>query len=139
MKAAMYSMRPCPKGWSSSAFFPAIFEPTTEITELPASDRLLKPSAMIDTELMMMPREILNTKRSRLHTIPVRPALSDIFVRSVCSFIFASVNSSNRLMLRLMSPPSLTRRCAIARRGSMHCCPSADCRYIKTPVSVLES
>ena len=70
IKAAIYSILPWPKGWSSSAGFSAILTPTKPIMEEAASDRLLNASAITDMLCTRMPIQSLDTKRSRLQLIP---------------------------------------------------------------------
>ena len=45
-----YSIRPWPKGWWGSGFCPAIWKPTKVMREEPASDKLLKASAVMAKE-----------------------------------------------------------------------------------------
>ena len=46
----IYSIRPCPKGWSESGFCPAILKPASVMMEDAASDRLLNASAVMAME-----------------------------------------------------------------------------------------
>lgn len=55
IKAAIYSILPCPKGCSASAGFPAIFTPIKLIIDEAASDKLLKASAVTARELRISP------------------------------------------------------------------------------------
>ena len=69
-KPATYSIRPWPKGCSLSGFLPANWNPTKVIREEPASDRLLKASAMIATEPDSIPARNLPANNSTLRQIP---------------------------------------------------------------------
>ena len=76
-KPAMYSMRPWPKGWSGSGFFPARRKPASVMMDEPASDRLLKASAVMAMEPDKSPANSLPQKSrtlrkmpSRLHSVP---------------------------------------------------------------------
>ena len=70
---AMYSMRAWPKGWSSSAGLPASLNDSSEITDEPASERLLTASAAMDTEPDTVPTMNFPANSSALSTMPVRP------------------------------------------------------------------
>ena len=65
-----YSMRPCPKGWSGSGFFDAMRKPSSVMTEEPASDRLLKASAVMAMEPDSRPARYLPRKSSTFSPIP---------------------------------------------------------------------
>ena len=73
MRPEMYSMRPWPKGWSSSAFLAAIWKPTRVTTEEPASERLLKASAVMAMDPVSRPARNFPRERSRLRKIPTPP------------------------------------------------------------------
>ena len=68
-----YSMRPCPKGWWGSGFWPAILKPIRVMMEEPASERLLKASAVIAMELHRTPARNFPAKRQRFRKIPIAP------------------------------------------------------------------
>ena len=70
MKAEIYSILPCPKGWSSSAGFSAILTPIKPIMEEAASDRLLNASAMTEMLFTNIPIISLAANRRRLQKIP---------------------------------------------------------------------
>jgi hypothetical protein len=70
---ARYSIRPWPKGCSSSAFWPARRKPTRVTTEEAASDRLLKASAVTAMEAVAMPAKSLPRKSSRFSPMPTAP------------------------------------------------------------------
>ena len=61
-----YSMRPWPKGWPGSGFFAA----SSVMTEEPASDRLLKASAVMAMEPDSRPARYLPRKSSTFSPIP---------------------------------------------------------------------
>jgi len=67
---ARYSILPCPKGCSGSGFLPANLKPIIEIIDEPASDRLLKASAVIAMEALNTPAMYLIIKRTRFKNIP---------------------------------------------------------------------
>ena len=73
IRPATYSERPCPKGWSLSAGLEAILNPSRVIMELPASDRLLKASATMETLALSNPTIPLPAKSNRLTRIPTIP------------------------------------------------------------------
>ena len=68
-----YSIRPWPKGWSSSARLAAMRKPTRVTTEEPASDRLLKASAVTAMEPVSTPATNFPADSSRLSTMPTPP------------------------------------------------------------------
>ena len=70
IKAAIYSMRPCPKGWSSSAGFSAILTPINPIMEEAASERLLNASAITEILLISSPISSFAPNSSMLQKIP---------------------------------------------------------------------
>ena len=67
---ARYSARPCPNGCSGSGFFPAMAKPSSVITDEPASERLLKASAVMATEPEMLPAKYFPAKSSTLMNMP---------------------------------------------------------------------
>lgn len=91
---AMYSNLPCPNGCSKSGFFPENKKPIKEIKEEKASDKLLKASAVIATELLSTPAIYLN-KNSRIfrqiptiqHNVPYpfRFFPSSVFFKKKCA------------------------------------------------------
>jgi len=89
MSAEIYSIRPCPKGCSSSAGLLAIFTPTKLISDEPASDRLLKASAVTDTLCTISPTINFTMNKNTLHKMPTMLARTPYAVRtdtfSVCS------------------------------------------------------
>ena len=68
-----YSMRPCPKGWSASAFIPENLNPTREIKDDPASDRLLNASAVIAMDPLITPARYFPANRNTLSAMPTIP------------------------------------------------------------------
>ena len=69
----MYSILPCPKGCSASAGLSESLNPTIVIIEEPASDKLLKASAIIAILEVISPTESFIRKRRRLESIPTIP------------------------------------------------------------------
>ena len=69
----IYSMRPWPNGCSVSAGAPAILKPTSVMMEEPASDRLLKASAVMAMEAVRVPAKNLAANSTRFKKIPVNP------------------------------------------------------------------
>ena len=69
----IYSMRPCPKGCSVSGFCPESLKPTRVITEEPASDKLLKASAVMVIEPLRIPASHFPIKRKMFKAIPTAP------------------------------------------------------------------
>ena len=69
----IYSIRPCPKGWSLSGLLPDSLNPISVITLDAASERLLKPSAMMDTEDASIPAVTLPANNRILRKIPTAP------------------------------------------------------------------
>ena len=65
----IYSKRPCPNGWSESGLCPAILNPIRVMIEDPASDKLLKASAIIAIELLNKPTHNFPINRRRLKQI----------------------------------------------------------------------
>ena len=74
MSAEIYSMRPWPNGWFLSAGWLASFDPMSAMILLDASERLLKESAMTDTDAVTIPVNNLSRNRQTLRMIPVSPA-----------------------------------------------------------------
>ena len=68
-----YSIRPWPKGWWGSGFCPAIWKPTKVMREEPASDKLLKASAVMAMELLRKPARNFPAKSSIFKAIPMPP------------------------------------------------------------------
>ena len=96
---ARYSMRPWPKGWPSSAFCPASLKPTRVTTDEPASDRLLKASAVMEMEPVISPANSFPADSSRLSTIPTAPDRMPYLSRTA-----GSVTLSQSLMNSRTSP-----------------------------------
>ena len=69
----MYSIRPWPKGWPASGFFPARRKPSSVTTEEPASDRLLKASAVMAMEPLRLPAASFPANSSRFRAMPTKP------------------------------------------------------------------
>ena len=68
--AEIYSIRPWPKGCSSSAGLLAILTPTKLMSEEPASDRLLNASAITDTLCTVNPTINFTIKSRMLQKMP---------------------------------------------------------------------
>ena len=66
-----YSILPWPKGWPGSGFFEARRNPSSVITDEPASDRLLNASAVTAMEPAMEPAMYLPAKSRIFRKIPV--------------------------------------------------------------------
>ena len=77
-----YSILPCPKGWSLSAGFSAIFTPTKLMIDDPASDRLLNASAVTETLWSTRPTINFTIKRNTLQKIPTMLASTPYAVRT---------------------------------------------------------
>ena len=69
----MYSMRPWPKGWSGSGFLPARRKPSSVTAEEPASDRLLKASAVTAIEPDSRPAKNFPINSSTFSPMPTAP------------------------------------------------------------------
>ena len=69
----MYSMRPWPKGCSGSGLRPASRKPSSVTKDEPASDRLLKASAVMAMEPLMVPANSFPTNSSRFSPMPTAP------------------------------------------------------------------
>lgn len=69
----MYSMRPWPKGWSVSGFLPARRKPSSVTAEEPASDRLLKASAVTAMEPDSCPAKNLPMNSRIFSAMPTAP------------------------------------------------------------------
>ena len=82
IRAAIYSILPCPKGWSLSAGFSAIFTPTKLMMDDPASDRLLNASAVTETLWSTSPTINFTIKRNTLQKIPTMLASTPYAVRT---------------------------------------------------------
>ena len=85
---ARYSIRPWPNGWSSSAFCPARRKPTRVTREEAASDRLLKASAVTDTEPVMTPAINFPRESNRFSRMPTIPDMVPYRSRTAGSFPF---------------------------------------------------
>ena len=100
---AIYSARPCPKGCSLSGFCPAMRKPAMVITELPASERLLKASATTAMEPVIMPAASLQTQSTALRNIPTPPQSMPYLRRtsgfSVSFAFFMNMRESRAIML----------------------------------------
>ncbi len=72
-KPEMYSILPCPKGWSGSGFDRARRNPINTMTEEPASDRLLNASAMMATDPLRIPANNLMPNNTMFKTMPIMP------------------------------------------------------------------
>ena len=68
-----YSIRPWPKGWWVSGFCPASWKPSSVTTEDPASERLLKASAVMAMEPERVPAKNFPAKSRTLKKMPTAP------------------------------------------------------------------
>ena len=68
-----YSMRPWPKGWWLSGFWAASLKPRRVTTEEPASERLLKASAVMAMDPLRSPARNFPTNSSRFNAMPTAP------------------------------------------------------------------
>ena len=68
-----YSSRPWPKGCWGSGFFPARRKPSRVTTEDPASDRLLKASAVMATEPLRVPAKNFPANSRMFSPMPTKP------------------------------------------------------------------
>ena len=68
-----YSSRPWPKGWSRSGSLAARWKPRSVTTEDPASERLLKASAVMAMEALRNPARSLQAKSRRFKAMPTHP------------------------------------------------------------------
>ena len=73
IKPVMYSYRWCPKGWSLSEGKLASLKPINVITELPASAKLLIPSAIIAILCIINPKTIFKAHKKKFDIIPTTP------------------------------------------------------------------
>ena len=73
IKPEMYSSRPWPKGCSGSGFCPASLKPSSVTMLAPASERLLKASAVMAMEPESVPASSLSAKSSTLKPMPTMP------------------------------------------------------------------
>ena len=69
----IYSNRPWPKGWPGSGFCPARRKPSMVTRLDPASDRLLKASAVMAMEPETVPARSFPKKSSTLSPTPTQP------------------------------------------------------------------
>ena len=72
-RPAIYSILPCPNGWSASGFLPEILNPTIVTMEAAASERLLNASAITATDFEKMPAISLPENSRKLKHIPAIP------------------------------------------------------------------
>ena len=77
-----YSIRPWPKGCSSSAACPASRKPTSVITDEAASDRLFRASATMATEPVIIPAASFPRHSRVLSRMPTIPARAPHFCRA---------------------------------------------------------
>ena len=77
-----YSSRPWPKGWSLSGFCPASLNPSMDTTEEPASERLLKASAVTATEPLRTPARAFPANSRMLRQTPTVPQRRPYFCRT---------------------------------------------------------
>ena len=70
---ATYSACPWPNGCSLSALRPAILKPSSVMTDEPASERLLKASAVMAMEWVSSPARYLAANKSMFRAMPTAP------------------------------------------------------------------
>lgn len=70
IRPEMYSIRPCPKGCSSSGFFPASLNPSTDTKDDAASERLLKESANMATDFVTIAPISFETNSNMFRKMP---------------------------------------------------------------------
>ena len=73
IKPETYSSRPWPKGCPASGFFPASRKPSSVTTEEPASERLLKASAVMAMEPLRVPATSFPANSRMFNPIPTKP------------------------------------------------------------------
>ena len=89
MSPLMYSILPCPKGCPSSGRFSASLNAASVTTDEPASERLLRASAVIAIEPLMEPAISLPTVSRTLKKIPVRPHNTPYALLTEGEFVFS--------------------------------------------------
>ena len=100
-----YSSLPWPKGCSRSAGILAILKPAKVTTEDPASDRLLKASAVIAIEPVKKPAKNLLQNKQRFKRIPIPPANMPYLPRTTGSLIFWLSGMNKRIKKFTMQSP----------------------------------
>lgn len=65
----IHSIRPCPNGWVLPPPYPATLKPRRDTRLVPASDRLLNPSAETATEWLSRPAAIFAMHKNRFLNI----------------------------------------------------------------------
>ncbi len=94
-----YSILPCPKGCPELAFKPENLKPVKVIRDEPASERLLKASAVTAMEPLTMPARYFPANSRTLREIPTRlhkiPYVRRTDGESVLSFSFTNKFISN--------------------------------------------
>ena len=93
-----YSTRPWPKGWCRSGFCPASRKPMSVTTEEPASDKLLKASAVMAMEPETVPATSLPRNSRIFRQMPVNPLSVPYCWRTVgsCTLSLSRINSRMR-------------------------------------------
>ena len=93
-----YSIRPCPKGWCRSGFCPARRKPISVTTEEPASERLLKASAVMAMEPETVPAMNLPRNSRIFRQMPQRPLSVPYWRRTAgsCTLSRSRINSRVR-------------------------------------------
>ena len=82
-----YSILPWPNGCSLSGFCPESLKPIRVTIDEPASDRLLKASAVMATDEVRMPAKNFSAKRRKLASTPAAPPISPYFCLCAWSVI----------------------------------------------------
>ena len=101
IKAVIYSILPCPHGWSLSTSFCDILKPIIVTTDEPASVTLFKASEIIDIEFETMPTINFNIESNIFTIIPVTLETIPYFPRTSMFFIF-SLSFINKLINKLV-------------------------------------
>ena len=73
IRAAMYSMRPCPKGWAASGFFALALNPMIVTIDAALSLKLFNASAITETEWLKSPATSFPANKKRFKPIPTIP------------------------------------------------------------------
>ena len=105
---ATYSACPCPNGCSLSALRPAILKPSSVMTDEPASERLLKASAVMAMEWESSPARYLAANKSIFKPMPTAPQSMPYTRRTPGSSNLSGSSINIFARKRIMSfPPSV--------------------------------
>ena len=98
----IHSILPCPKRCVFPPPYPAILNPKNDTSEVPASDRLLKPSADMATELLKNPTVILAMHKNKFNRMPTtldRAAYAFFTFGLETSFLFLINSFTNKVII----------------------------------------